>query len=611
MRKDPLTRRPLHLMILILALPTGGLAPPAHSQDQVLLADDFSDPGSGSFQKSSPEPDVYQRGYVDGEYQLANFVEEPGRIAIARPPGVFADLTIAVDARLAGDTAGRTILLSCRENQQPDSAYRTVVDPDRRSVVIRRRVQGSTTSLAQRSSDAILPGEASNHIELTCVGDALTVTVNGTEIVSVHDGTFTQGEISLGLPRERTGDVRFANFAVRSATPPGATPPGEGVALVPPTAPAAEPVTPTPAPQPRVTTSPVSVQGWRLRVAEVGSARLFFQEGLGEDFIAKAVNGMKMAIDVVPDFLGVPAPRSPGASFFFVSRSEMERGVVEIGQRDKPPTWVTSIYVDVGPNWGTYYNADGGGASPLSIATDYAYRVEFDASKSNYLPTWFVQGVAEFAVTEISRSDPEAEIEDRVFQDNARVAAASRAGVLPSLNSLTSNGDWDTLTAKYGHLGYSAARLAMERLSLRTSAKIGDVLTRVGAGTLFEDAFRAAYGIRPFDWSAEFQAYVKGPLSAAYPNGILARSRSVSAGRPLQFVYLGLSPGEAVTRRYSGPKGRSTSGQGTADQIGYMAWTYATGEGSGGHWTLNATGSRGSSGRFEFDVIERSSSIDD
>ena len=38
------------------------------------------------------------------------------------------------------------------------------------------------TNLAQQPSAAILQGEATNHIEFTCAGDYLGVTVNGTDV---------------------------------------------------------------------------------------------------------------------------------------------------------------------------------------------------------------------------------------------------------------------------------------------------------------------------------------------------------------------------------------------------------------------------------------------
>ena len=57
--------------------------PPA----RVLLADNFADPAAGWLPTSSPEPDLYQLAYLDGEYQIVNLDAEQGRVVLARPPG--------------------------------------------------------------------------------------------------------------------------------------------------------------------------------------------------------------------------------------------------------------------------------------------------------------------------------------------------------------------------------------------------------------------------------------------------------------------------------------------------------------------------------------------
>ena len=124
---------------------------------------------------------------------------------------------------LVGETSGRQVLLSCRENQQPDSAYRARLNPDRRTASISRRVRGQSQTLAEAPSDAIFRGEATNHVEFQCAGDRLSVNVNGVEVASVRDDTFTEGLISLGLDRASTGEARFGSLVVQAAAPPPTT----------------------------------------------------------------------------------------------------------------------------------------------------------------------------------------------------------------------------------------------------------------------------------------------------------------------------------------------------------------------------------------------------
>jgi hypothetical protein len=66
-------------------------------------------------------------------------------------------------------------------------------------------------------SDAIKLGNVTNEIQATCNGSTLTLTVNGTEIASVQDTTFTSGDVGLmaGTFDVLGADIHFDNFVVR------------------------------------------------------------------------------------------------------------------------------------------------------------------------------------------------------------------------------------------------------------------------------------------------------------------------------------------------------------------------------------------------------------
>lgn len=55
----------------------------------ILLSDTFDDPASGVFPLSSGQPDQWEGGYADGEYQLRR-ITRPG-IASARLPGIYSE----------------------------------------------------------------------------------------------------------------------------------------------------------------------------------------------------------------------------------------------------------------------------------------------------------------------------------------------------------------------------------------------------------------------------------------------------------------------------------------------------------------------------------------
>jgi hypothetical protein len=70
-----------------------------------------------------------------------------------------------------------------------------------------------------RPSDAVRRGTASNHLELTCAGSTLVGRINGTEVASVQDVTYSSGYVAVvvshdeGIPLE----ARFDNLIVKDA----------------------------------------------------------------------------------------------------------------------------------------------------------------------------------------------------------------------------------------------------------------------------------------------------------------------------------------------------------------------------------------------------------
>jgi hypothetical protein len=67
------------------------------------------------------------------------------------------------------------------------------------------------------SSLAVNQGAATNHIRADCIGDTLTLYVNGTQVYLVTDSTFGSGGYA-GLLARANGtsgvDILFSNFVV-------------------------------------------------------------------------------------------------------------------------------------------------------------------------------------------------------------------------------------------------------------------------------------------------------------------------------------------------------------------------------------------------------------
>jgi len=71
--------------------------------------------------------------------------------------------------------------------------------------------------------ERINQGSRSNNIRADCVGNSLSLYVNGTMLVRVTDDTFSSGHVGLGagaLDKPGT-DIRFTDFAVYVPKSPG------------------------------------------------------------------------------------------------------------------------------------------------------------------------------------------------------------------------------------------------------------------------------------------------------------------------------------------------------------------------------------------------------
>ena len=67
-------------------------------------------------------------------------------------------------------------------------------------------------------SEAIIPGNAANHIQATCQGSRLALSVNGEFIAEAYDPTFASGDIGLivGSFDQPGVDVWFDNLSVKN-----------------------------------------------------------------------------------------------------------------------------------------------------------------------------------------------------------------------------------------------------------------------------------------------------------------------------------------------------------------------------------------------------------
>jgi hypothetical protein len=187
---------------------------------EVLLTDSFDNPAAGRLSSQSDDPAVEQ-GYIEGEYRV--------RLASSARPfravgasSVFANLQVAVDARLAEGTEARWVGLACRLNPRNGTAqfYALLTVPATGQFALSNFDGSRWVHLVPfRSSDAVRRGNASNHLELTCVGSTLIARINGTEVASALDRTYDSGYVAVVVGRDEgiPVEARFDNLVVREA----------------------------------------------------------------------------------------------------------------------------------------------------------------------------------------------------------------------------------------------------------------------------------------------------------------------------------------------------------------------------------------------------------
>jgi hypothetical protein len=190
----------------------------------ILLVDRFDGRSRKQLPESAPVPHV-DIGYDDGEYKI-RIEPEYQRGAetdyFAGPSSLFSNVRATVDARLAGGVESRRFGLGCRATAPNGhlSGYFLVVLPALGRFSLSRMDAGESTDLAApQASMAVARGTRVNHLELTCADETVTARINGVEVVSVHDGTYSIGAVMLFVGRDSPlpAEARFRDLVVNEA----------------------------------------------------------------------------------------------------------------------------------------------------------------------------------------------------------------------------------------------------------------------------------------------------------------------------------------------------------------------------------------------------------
>src|SRR5262249_32007797 len=120
--------------------------------------------------------------------------------------------------------ADRAVEIACRVSSVNSGGrftegYGLAVVPDVRGVLLYRfsTDRSRTYVMSSRTTNAVRPGTAVNHLELSCVGNTITGRVNGEAVVAAEDIGVQSGLAGVGLDLVRDNldaEVRFTNLRV-------------------------------------------------------------------------------------------------------------------------------------------------------------------------------------------------------------------------------------------------------------------------------------------------------------------------------------------------------------------------------------------------------------
>jgi len=177
----------------------------------LLFSDSFDNIDSGWDHQSYE--DIGSTGYNDGVYRIGIFKEH--LFLWANPSLGFTDVVVEIDAvRISGGDDNQYGII-CR-HQDVNNFYTLVINSNG-SAAIRKRVNGEMEYIADWvHSDAINLGDSINHIQAECIGDTLTLLVNGARVLEAQDSDFPFGDVGLlaGTFSASSTEVIFDNFQV-------------------------------------------------------------------------------------------------------------------------------------------------------------------------------------------------------------------------------------------------------------------------------------------------------------------------------------------------------------------------------------------------------------
>ena len=207
-------------VLFLSACATGSVSgPDPCNEDGTLLNDEFDetkDCGWTLYDRSSAKAEV-----VEGFLRLST--SEPGQIWWTNAVRNFDDVIISAQARQLSGPDDNAYGLICRY-QSPENFYLFLISGDGYYAIGKftstdDQIQYLTGDGQYVFSDAINQGEAANDIRASCIGNELSLAVNGITLATINDPTFVTGDIGMGASTFQPGTAVIDFDSIRVIAP--------------------------------------------------------------------------------------------------------------------------------------------------------------------------------------------------------------------------------------------------------------------------------------------------------------------------------------------------------------------------------------------------------
>lgn len=183
----------------------------------LLYFDDFSDSNSGWHIGDTGNANV---GYIDEEYQIIIWKDHDG--LMVTPDLILpADYWIEVDAYQASTiNCSYGVMFGIQYAVNTYEGYQVTIYPASQVFLLNKRdIDGTWTTLVDWThSLSIMPGIATNHLRVNRIGSDIIIYINGTQVVTYNDSSFTSPGRDAGVRVYSSDDFpaygRFDNFGV-------------------------------------------------------------------------------------------------------------------------------------------------------------------------------------------------------------------------------------------------------------------------------------------------------------------------------------------------------------------------------------------------------------